>query len=163
MGAGYQSHSYKVRLGGHAADPNSVVPSGGGHTGASGAVAVIVFYVSVGIIFRPWLRIIILSIPIFLNIFSNIGQQIRVAPLHAIIHDADCDIASANVIGGGIARSIDKCFGLGIFPNGFHIHIRARDGAELVLKLEVPLLLHERVVGHRHFGDFGSQQGRDIG
>ena len=85
------------------------------------------------------------------------------APLHTIVYNAYCDTIAANVIRVGIPRFIDKCFGLGIFPDGFHIHIRARDGAELVLKFEVPLLLHKRVVGHRHFGDFGSEQGRDIG
>ena len=136
-----QPHAHEVGFRSHTTYADAVVALGRSHTGTSRSM----------VITPTRFGIIILSIPIVLKILQNIRCQIRVVPLHTIIHDTDDDSAAPC----GIFRACG-----GVVPHRFHIDIGSRDRALLALVFQVPLELDEWVIWHRLFGSpRGKQRG----
>ncbi len=144
-----QPHACKIGLRSDPTDTNSVVAAGSGDAGTGGAVIVRI-EISIRIdleVIR--LGIVILPIPVVLKFLDHIRSQIGMAPLHAVIHDAD-DHSTA-------ADRIVRADGW-IIPDRLDVDIGALDRALLALVFQVPLELDEGVVRHCFLGGEGGEQ-----
>ena len=95
----------------------------------------------------PGIRIIRRGvIPIIVVGRVDIAGKVRMRRLHAVVHDTDAHTAAAAAGPGGR-----------IGPDRLDVEIRSRERTGLVVELQVPLLVDQRIVGHRSFGVLAPQ------
>ena len=85
-------------------------------------------------------------IPIIVVGRVDIAGKVRMRGLDAVVHDTDAHTASAAA--GPDSR---------ISPDRLDVEIRSRERAGLVVELQMPLLVDQRVIGHRSFGVLAAQ------